>query len=196
MATDLELTPDSLALVLVDVQEKLAAAMPEEDRRRCVRKAGMLLDAACRLEVPVMVTEQYPKGLGPTVAELRERLAAFEHAPVVEKLELDASANAACMDALDHLVTQRGDGSIRTVLVAGMEAHVCVYQTVRGLIGGGFAVHVPWDATCSRDPRDAEVARELWTRAGAVVTSVETVLFDLLGSASHEHFRFVSKLVR
>ncbi|HJL18971.1 MAG TPA: isochorismatase family protein [Sandaracinaceae bacterium LLY-WYZ-13_1] len=197
MTPELKLTSDTLALVVIDTQEKLAGAMPAADRERCVRKIGMLIEAARLFDFPVLVTEQYPKGLGPTVPALRERLDAFEAPPpVVEKLEFDALGNVACTDALDHLVTHHGDGAIRSVLVVGMEAHVCVYQTVRGLIGSGFHVQVPWDATCSRDPGDQDVARGLWTRAGAIVTSTETVLFDLLGSAEHEHFEAISKLVR
>lgn len=197
MSETLELSADTLALVVVDVQEKLAAAMPDAERARCVRKAGMLIEAARALDVPLIVTEQYPEGLGPTVPELRAKLDAFETAPpVIAKREFDASANHDFINALEHLVTASGEGALRTLLVIGMEAHVCVYQTVRGLIGGGFAVHVPWDATCSRDPEDRRVGRELCARAGGVVTGTETVLFDLLKSADHDAFRTVSKLVK
>lgn len=197
MAEDLELDPDTLALVVVDVQEKLAAAMPKGDRARCVSKVGVLLEAARLLELPVLVTEQYPKGLGHTVSELRARLDAFAHPPpVIAKRDFDASANHDFMDALEHLVTARGEGALRTLVVVGMEAHVCVYQTVRGLVGGGFAVHVPADATCSRAPEDQRVARDLWARSGAVVTGTETVLFDLMRTADHPHFRAISSLIR
>jgi nicotinamidase-related amidase len=197
MSTDVKLFADSTALVVIDVQERLAAAMPAADRARCVRKIDMLLEAARLFQMPVVLSEQYPTGLGPTVPELVTRLDTFEHRPpIAEKTDFDAMGSSAFAAALDHAVTHEREGAIRTVLVTGMESHVCVYQTVRGLLGGGYHVQVPWDATCSRAPEDVQVARELWARTGAVVTSTEVVLFDLLGSARHPHFKAISKLVR
>ena len=197
MTTELRLSADTLALLVVDVQERLAAAMPEPERARCVHSIEVLVEAARRLGVPVLVTEQYPEGLGPTVPALRARLDAFdEPPPFVAKKDFDAMGDEAFEDALDHLVTHRGDGAIRTLVVAGMEAHVCVYQTVRSLVGGGFAVHVPYDATCSRRPADRAVAQDLWRLSGALVTTTETVLFDLLGSSRHPAFRPMSKMIR
>lgn len=194
--SELTIEPASTALVVIDTQERLAAAMPVADRERCARQIGALVQSAKLFGMPVLVTEQYPKGLGPTLPQIREHLEAFAEAPpVVEKMEFDATSNAAFTEALDHLHTRSGDGAIRNVLVCGMEAHICVYQTTRGLIGGGYHVHVPWDATCAREPSNLAIARDLWTRCGALVTTTETVLFDLLGSAEHPHFKAISKLI-
>lgn len=195
--SELTIEPASTALVVIDTQERLAAAMPEQGLARCERSIGALIEAARHFGMPVLVTEQYSKGLGNTVAPLRKRLEAFDvEVPVVEKMEFDATSNAEFTEALDQLHTRSGDGNIRNVLVCGMEAHICVYQTTRGLIGGGYHVHVPWDATCARDPANLRTAQDLWTRCGALVTTTETVLFDLLGSANHPHFKAISKLIQ
>jgi len=197
MSSDVLLEPSATALVGIDTQTRLAAAMRDAERARCVRNIGVLIDAARLFGLPVLVTEQYPEGLGPTVPALRERLDAFdEPPPVVAKQEFDATSNGEFTEALDHVQTRSGDGAIRTVLVCGMEAHVCVYQTTRGLLGGGYHVHVAWDATCSRDPAHLETAQTLWRRCGALVTTAETVVFDLLGTAAHPHFKPISKMLR
>ncbi len=191
------LEPSSTALVVIDTQTRLAAAMQDAERARCVRAVDVLLEGARLFGLPVLVTEQYPQGLGPTVPELRARLDRFEKpAPVVAKREFDATGNAEFTAALDQLHTRVGDGAIRSVLVCGMEAHVCVFQTVRGLLGSGYHVHVPWDATCSRDPAHLATARDLWSGCGALVTTAETVLFELLETADHPHFKAISKLLR
>ena len=195
--TEPQLDAANTALVVIDVQEKLVAAMPDEGASRCVKQIDNLLEAARLFEIPVIVTEQYPKGLGATVGALRERLRTFEEAPhVIEKVEFDATSNAGFNDGLEHLHTQQGDGQIRNLIVTGMEAHICVFQTARGLIGGGYHVHVPSDATCSRRAEDRRIAERLWHSVGASVTCGETILFDLLGSSKHEHFRAISRLLR
>lgn len=197
MSTDLRLHADSLALLVIDVQERLAAAMPDDALERCLRANEVLVETARALHIPVLVTEQYPKGLGPTHARLTARLDAFESPPArLAKTEFDALGNTEVEDALDHLVTHDGDGAVRTLVVTGMESHVCVYQTVRSLVGGGFAVHVPYDATCSRDLDDRRVAMDLMRAAGAAVTTSETVLFELLGASTHPAFRPLSKMLR
>lgn len=186
----IHLQPEHSALVVVDVQDRLAAAMPEADRDEAIRNVGNLVEGARLLSVPVLVTEQYPRGLGPTVEPVRARLDAIDpRPPVVEKVEFDACGNPAFLPALRAL-------DRRTVIVTGMEAHVCVFQTARGLGEAGYAVHVPYDATCSRDPRNRRVAEGLWERAGATRTCTETVLFDWLGRAGGDAFKAISRLVR
>jgi len=173
-------------LVVIDVQERLVSAMPPEAGARAVTAASTLVQGARRLGVPVLVTEQYPRGLGPTVSALREVLG--ENTPV-EKLEFDATENAGFDAALRALGRS-------IVVIAGMESHICVYQTARGLARRGVHVHVAADATCARTAENADVARGLWTRAGAVVTSTETVLFDWLGRAGSDEFKAISRLVK
>ena len=188
----LALDPSSTALLVVDVQERLCLAMPDRGES-CIAACARLLEGMRLLGVPVMVTEQYPKGLGPTAPVLRDVLATFDPpVPVFEKLAFGACGNPAFASAIDARV----DAGLRAIVVCGMEAHVCVYQSVRALAARGLRVHVALDAVTSRDPRNVEIARGLWSAAGAIVTSTETVLFDLMGCAGTDTFKAVSRIVK
>jgi nicotinamidase-related amidase len=182
----LDLPVAQSVLVVIDVQEKLVAAMPSEAGSRAVAATCTLVRGARRLGVPVLVTEQYPKGLGPTDPKLRDALETYT---AIEKLEFDATANARFDAALRALGRS-------AVVLAGMESHICVYQTARGLARRGVHVHVAADATCARTADNDAIAHELWRRAGAVVTSTEAVLFDWVGRAGTEEFKAVSRLVK
>ena len=175
---------DEAVLLVVDIQERLAVAMAE--RERVVANAGHLIAAAKLLGVPVLVTEQYPKGLGPTVPELR---AALDPAVPVEKITFDCCGEPSFAPALEQ--TGRS-----TVIVCGMEAHICVLQTVLGLLATGMIVHVAADAVCSRNPENARTALELQRDAGAVITCTETVLFQLLGRAGTPEFKAIQARIR
>lgn len=186
--TGLALAPEHTALVVVDVQEKLATAMPEPERSRVVHNIGALIDAARAMNIPILVTEQYPRGLGSTVAALRERLLEA-NAEFVEKTEFDVCRNAECAERIDRWRR-------RSVVLTGLEAHICIFQSARGLVARNLATHVPIDATCSRNLENRRIAEGLWSRAGAIPTSTETVLFDLIGVGSGETFKRISKLVK
>lgn len=174
------------ALVVVDVQERLFPAMEAGRRDSMLGNVKLLLAAARRLGVPVLLTEQYPKGLGHTLAEVR---AAAGDVRPLEKTSFSCGAGAGFMEAL------RACGADRVIL-AGMEAHVCVLLTALDLMGRGVPVSVVADAVCSRRSSNLELGLAQARQAGAVVTSAETVVFQLLGSADHEAFREVSKLLR
>jgi nicotinamidase-related amidase len=182
------LRPETTALLVVDVQEKLAAAMPPARVDTLVRNASILLDAASALGVRVLATEQYPKGLGPTVAALASRLQALGVAPAA-KVTFDACGDAGVSRAL-------ASASPRAVVVVGMETHVCVFQTVRELVRRGFEVHVPVDAVASRTEDNRAAGLALCERAGAVATTTETVAFDLVERAGTEAFKAISRLVK
>lgn len=182
------LDPQSTILLIVDVQERLAAAMPPETLERVVTNTTILLDGAKALGVRVLVSEQYPKGLGPTLPALAERLTSSGVTPMA-KTTFDACSDLAIARALSDL-------DPRVVVVAGMESHVCVFQTARELVKRGYATHVVGDAVASRREDNRLLGLSLCERAGAVVTGTETVLFDLLGKAGTEAFKTVSKLVR
>lgn len=182
------LEPARSQLVLVDIQERLLAAMPEADAARVVRNAEHLLDAARLLGIPVVVTEQYPKGLGRTAPPLAAKVASLARALTVEKMAFDASDSEAFLAALD----QGRDH----IAVFGLEAHICVYQTVRGLRARGRTVAVVTDATASRNPANHALAAGLWEGVGARVLPTETLLFDWLRSAEHAAFRDISKLLK
>jgi isochorismate hydrolase len=149
------------------------------------KNAGILIKAARRLGLPVVASEQYVKGLGPTVPGIRELLPS----PPIEKIEFS------CANSKSLAAEIEGTGR-RQVIAVGMESHVCVFQTVRDLLRKDFQVFVPSDAIVSRTEENRQVGLNLCEKAGAVVTSTETVLFDLLGTAGTAEFKELSPLIR
>jgi nicotinamidase-related amidase len=187
---DLRIDRNRAALLIVDVQERLAAVMAPGDLAVCVRNILTLLEVARRLKLPVVVSEQYPQGLGPTLPLLRAALDEPGLEPSrIEKLSFACTDDPAFLELFRRL---RRDQWI----VVGMEAHVCIYQTARGLAALGATVHVPADAVISRAPSNLHRGLALAERAGAVITATEAVLFDVLGRAGTDEFRALSKLVR
>ena len=185
MRSELSLERDNTLLLVIDFQEKLATAMQPEARTRAERNIIVLIRAARRLGLPVVATEQYPKGLGHTVPALRELLSE----PPMQKLEFSCGANK---DIARHIVQSKR----RQIVVVGMEAHVCVFQTVRDLARGEFEVFLPEDAVLSRSEANRSVGLRLCEKAGAVLTSTETVLFDLLGIAGTPEFKELAPLIK
>ncbi|MDB4969823.1 MAG: isochorismatase hydrolase [Myxococcales bacterium] len=185
----LVLDPADTCLVIVDCQVKLSNAMPNEPLGRAVRNWIALVEMAARIKLPVCASEQYPQGLGGTLPVLKEAL--MKVMPPTRWLEkLDFSC---CETPLFQQFLANGR---RTFIVCGMETHVCVYQTVRAMVARGLRVHVPVDACLSRAKHNWRVGIDLMERTGAVVTSTETVLFDLVKRAEGEHFRALTKLVK
>ena len=174
---------EQAALLLVDIQEKLAAAMPKPELERMVKRTCALVEGARALGLPIVFTEQYSKGLGPTLAALKGRLAGLQP---VEKLRFSA---------LDDRVRAQLHGR-RQVLLAGMETHICVYQTARALAEEGTLPVLCADAVLSRFEVDRRVGLQLSADAGAMVATVETALFDLLQEAGTAEFKRISAAVR
>jgi nicotinamidase-related amidase len=177
---------DRAILVVIDVQEKLCVAMDHKVLHRLTRNIGILLETAAELNVPVLVTEQYVKGLGPTLAELKEKAAA---APCYEKMAFSCCGSAEFVEAI------KASGRTQ-VIVTGMETHVCVLQTVIELRDAGFDVHLVKDAVMSRSKQNWQTAVEAMGYMGAVPTSTESAMFQLLKVAGTEEFKKLSKLVR
>lgn len=171
-------------LVVVDIQERLAVVMSE--REKVVGNAVHLIEAAKLLSIPVILTEQYPKGLGPTVSEIREALPSYEP---LEKLAFGCCGEPSFLRAIES----KGK---RKVILCGMETHVCVLQTCLGLLKGNYDVHVVRDAVCSRTKENFRIGSDLMRDAGAVITGTETVLFQLLEKAGTEEFRAISKRIK
>jgi nicotinamidase-related amidase len=184
----LRLRPGTTAVILIDIQERLARAMPEDQMASVHRAARILLEAARLLQVPVLQSEQYPNGLGATLPEVDE-LAKAARATRFEKMDFSAWDAPGFRDAL-------GASRAEVAVVIGMEAHVCVYQTVRDLCGMGLEVHVPIDGVISRRRDHWEAGLGLCERAGAVRTTSESVVFDWLARAGTEEFRVLSKAIR
>ena len=188
MSNDLgkfKLDADKAVLVVIDVQERLVPAMPEAVYLRLRNTVAMLVEVAGLLGVPVVTTEQYPKGIGHTVPEL----AAACNETVIEKVSFG------CCGEPNFLKALKNTGRTQ-VMITGMEAHVCVYQTVLGLLEDGYYVHLIRDAVCSRNKTDYLAGVANAGQAGAVVTTAETVMFQMLQESTHEQFRAVSRLVK
>jgi nicotinamidase-related amidase len=181
-----KLEPAKALLLVIDVQERLCAAMDPNALRQLTRNAGILLQSAKELAIPVMFTEQYVKGLGSTLAELKERAPA---APFHEKLTFSSCGN-------EDFIRQLKESGRTQLIVCGMETHVCVLQTVIDLLGDGFTVHVVKDAVLSRSNDNKQTAIEAMALAGAVPTCTESVVFQLLKIAGTDTFRKLSKLVK
>jgi isochorismate hydrolase len=176
-------------LVIVDVQERLAAAMPNDIMNLALRRWVALCEMAAVLKLPVAISEQYPKGLGPTVPLIKEAVAhVMPPARYLEKIDFSACESP--------LFDQFLGAGRKTFIVCGMETHICVYQTVRGLLQRGYRVQVPVDACVSRRKLDWQIGTSLMSDLGAVMTSTETILFDLVKKAEGEEFRALSKLVK
>jgi len=175
---------EDTVLLIVDIQDKLAAVMKERDK--VVRNNLHLVELAKMIHLPVMVTEQYPRGLGTTVPEIREALPFYRP---VEKMTFDCCGQPAFLEEL------KGHKK-RSVILTGMETHICVLQTCVGLLRGGINVHVVQDAICSRTKENWKIGMEFMREAGAVVTCTETVLFQLLKVAGTEEFKAISKRIK
>jgi len=173
-------------LVVVDVQERLFNAMDAERRDDMVANVKILVSSARQLGVPVLVTEQYPKGLGRTLPELRALLG---ETPPLEKTVFSCARADGFQDRLRTLGADQ-------VILTGIEAHVCVLLTALDLLAQGIRVSIVADAVCSRRPANLEIGLGQARQAGAVVTATETVVFQLLGGADSDAFRELSKLLR
>lgn len=183
----MKLRPERTVFLLVDVQERLASAMPAESWGEARRAFVALVEGAKVLQVPVVMTEQYPKGLGRTVEELAGRLP--PDAAPIDKLAFS------CVDAEPVMARLRQLGRDQ-IVVGGIECHVCVYQSARDLVQAGYQVHVLTDASLSRTEANRRLGLELMRQAGTVLSSSEVVLFDLLGQAGTPQFKAISALVK
>ena len=170
------------ALLVVDVQEKLIGAIA--GRERVVWNVRRLIDGANILGLPVAATEQYPKGLGPTVPELAERLGG-----VPSKLTFSCGGCPAIFEELD----ERG---IHKILVCGIEAHVCVQQTVMDLLAAGWRTFVAVDAVGSRFDLDCQTALRRMDSSGATLTTTEAAHFEWCEVAGTPHFKEISRLAK
>lgn len=178
---------EDTSFVVVDVQERLMGAMPEDISGANVKNMRILLEAAKIMGIPVTVTEQYPKGLGPTIEGIKE--AVGEGFAPIEKVVFSCARSPEFESALKGI--DRG-----SVLLLGVETHVCVLQTAIDLINRGYNVYVPADAVISRRKLDWGKGMDLIEKAGATVGTTEAFLFQLLETAGTDEFKQISRLVR
>lgn len=182
MPHPMQMSAADTGLLVIDVQEKLMAKIPAADA--VIRNIAFLIDSARLLGMPVAATEQYPKGLGPTVAELARRL---PERP--DKVAFSCCAIPAVVEGFRRAARPK-------ILLAGIETHVCVLQTALDLLALDFRVFVAADAVASRYAGDREFALRRLERAGAVLTTSETAVFEWVGGAGSPHFKEISRLVQ
>ena len=172
------------------MQTKLAdamvsSAMPADAMQNVIKNAGILAQAATLLHIPIIVTEQYPQGLGNTLPAIKQ------HLPNLKPVE--KTAFSACGEPKFNQQLQRENSHI---ILLGMESHICVLQTALDLLPVGKTVFVVEDAIISRAPANKANAIARLHAAGCIVTNTESVLFEWLGNANHDAFKILSKLIR
>lgn len=188
MTNQFKMDAGDVVLVVIDVQERLSTAMPENIVQAMIDKTAVLMDAAEVLSLPVIVTEQYPKGLGCTVAGLEERIV-LRGIRKISKVSFSCCGEPDFMEAL-------GAQKRKTVILCGQETHVCVLQTALDLTEMGYQVFVAGDAVCSREKTNWQFALDEMRQAGCVVEPVESMLFKMLGVAGTTEFKAISKLIK
>jgi len=178
------LNEKTAGLLIIDIQERINAVM--KFRERVVRNTVKLINGFNILNVPIFITEQYRKGLGPTEKII---LDALKQRDIVEKLSFSCCAT---LPLMEQLRTKK----IQQVVVCGIETHVCVLQTSLDLLAEGFQVHLVCDAISSRKKLDHETAIDRMQQAGVILTTTEAVLFELLEHAGTPEFKQISQLVK
>lgn len=172
-------------LLIVDMQTKLATAMPADAMQATIKNSCILAQAASLLAVPVIITEQYPQGLGETLPEITQHLPATKP---IAKTAFSALGEPKFNQQLHRDQSQ--------IVLAGMEAHICIVQTALDLMKANKQVFVVEDAIISRNPTHKTNAMARMREAGCIITNTESVLFEWLGNANHPSFKAISALIR
>ncbi len=184
MNTSKFLTTENTALLVIDMQERLFPVMHEQEK--LLRSMIKLIRGAQVLEIPLLLTEQYPKGLGPTLPQIKELLPDIKP---IEKVSFNCCDEAVFCQALETL-------NRKQVLIAGIEAHICVYQTAVALSRAGYQVEVVADCVSSREPENKLTALFKMGVVGISPTTVEMALFELLKVAKGDKFKQISSIVK
>ncbi|OQY15525.1 MAG: hydrolase [Desulfobacterium sp. 4572_20] len=179
-----KLDKEKTGLLIIDVQEKLMQVMGQ--RQRVVDNITKLGLLSKLFDFPVILTEQYPKWLGHTLPEVAESLPPYQP---ISKLHF----NCCDVDAFNHRLDSKG---LRNVIVTGVESHICVFQTCVSILDRGYSVHVPQDAVGSRTDENWRVGLDLMKQAGAVITSTETVIYQVLEKAGTKEFKHMLKVMK
>lgn len=179
------LARDDTVLVVIDVQEGYRSVLFEYER--VASAVARMVQGAVTLGIPVLVTEQYPKGVGHTVGEVARHFPAGTEA--IQKMSMSCCGADAFMAALTKL-------GRRQVLIAGIEAHACVNQTAHDLLAAGFQVHVAHDATSSRRREEYEIGWTKMVQSGVVPATVESALLEMLRTAEVPEFKAVQRLIK
>lgn len=177
-----DLTTENSLLLVIDIQDKMSVAMKDESIFK--KNAAILVESATKLDIPVLFTEQYPKGLGPTSPEL------------LSKANNPFIAEKSGFDALTDEIKSRLTPHRYNIIICGIETHICVFQTARSLLKAGFNVIAATDAMSSRTSENKEIGLNMMISMGAVISSTETILFDWLKTSKHEKFKEIQALIK
>ncbi len=180
----MRLSTETSLLIVIDVQEKIFATMYEQ--KRVKDNIIRMVEGAKTLKIPIIWTEQYSKGLGPTIPELRAALGGHT---CYEKITFSCADDNQILKAVEKV-------NPRDILLCGIEAHVCVYQTAADLIDRGNRVHLVSDAVMSRHKSNHEIALQRMEQIGVNITSVEMALFEFQGDAKGETFKPIAALIK
>ena len=176
---------NAAVVVVIDVQEAYRSVLHEYER--VARATAVLVQGATALGIPILVTEQYPKGIGHTVPEVAEHLP--RDLTPIAKMTMSCCGTPSFVSALGGLRRHQ-------VILAGIEAHACVNQTAHDLLAAGYAVHLVRDATSSRRAVDAAVGCEKMLAAGVIPATVESALLELIRTAEAPEFKTIQRLIR
>ena len=184
--TKFYITPDDTALFIIDVQDSLFNSMEYEMRKKVAKNVGILIELAKQYSLPIILTEQYRKGLGPTIKELMDRL---EGVVAFDKLSFDCMKD----DTIREHVTNVKRSNI---ILCGIETHICVLTTALSLLKENYNVIIASDAVCSRRTHEWEMAIHALRQAGTIVYPTETIAFMILEKAGTERFKKLSPLFK
>jgi isochorismate hydrolase len=177
---------EEAVLVVVDVQDVLMKKMNQEVGKNVIRNIQTLLAFVKKMAIPILITEQYPKGLGKTIPEIKMELGSILP---IEKVSFSCCGVETFNDKLNQLGRKQ-------IILTGIETHVCVLQTADDLIQKGYEVHAVADAICSRSKLDWEIGLKWMEKRGAMISTTEIIAFQLLKEAGTEEFRGLSKLLK
>ena len=173
-------------LVMIDLQGALVKAMESDVVTRVIRNSQILIAFAKEMGIPILITEQYPKGLGETIPEIKRDL---EGVAPIEKMSFSCCQT-------DSFKGRMEDSGRKEAILCGIEAHVCVLQTAAGLLQQGYGVHVVADAVCSRRELDWETGLRWMEKKGAMILTTEIIAFQLLKEAGTDEFKRLSRLLK
>lgn len=179
------LNSNKTALFLIDIQERMVPVIYQHEL--LVKPTNTLITLAKEFNLPIYVTEQYPNGLGATIPEHKNQL---------EELSAHFWEKTSFTGCLPEIVKKIKEDQIDTLIIAGVETHICVFQTVRDLLKLGLNVHLAADAVGSRDPENRKIALKLMSNMGAIISNSETIAFDIMKDAKAPQFKAISNAVK
>jgi len=184
--TNYYISPKDSMLLVIDIQEKLLKAMKDDEKEKIIRNSIILSKTAKELTMPIIASEQYKKGLGETIASVSD---AIGDAPILEKMHFDCCKDDSINSSLSSL-------NKNTVVICGIESHVCVLQTALNLMNQGKNVVIAYDAVASRRKADWQTAMDTLREAGAVIYPTESIVFMLLEVAGTPQFKAIAPLIK